>query len=496
VDPSKIDLSKLSKAEKLELLDLLERKETLKKKRRDIYTPHDGQRQVHKSRADERFVFAGNGSGKTTLGVNEVVWAIQGYNPILDEYTPVPARVYIVLDKPEKVSAIILPELRKWMNIDADQLHKNGKPYISSISFPNGSLITFLFFDQDPLAAEGLELDYVWIDEPCPRQLFISLKRGGRTKGRRARYLLTGTPIAAAWLRQDIYEKWVAGELPNAECFRFSTEMNAPNLDEGYIGRFSAYLSEKERRIRLDGEFFDLDGLALAHLFNRKTHIIPRFEWPREWPVVVAIDPHPRKRHFACMLGVDPNGQLYYIKEIAEKAVARDFAKSLHKFMTGFRVVDIVCDSLGSSEMTGGEGFQSFIDVLRDERVQVRPTRYDEKQDEAWIERIQTVLAIPAEVDQFGQRRPGLLIMEGSPGIVADVENVQWLKMRGIDELKPKLDISNKDYLSTLKYALAGGLAPNAERGTMFVRSRPVTAYGQNARPIKLRRRRLPGARR
>lgn len=496
MDPSKLDLSKLSKKEKLELLDLLERKEALRKKRRDAYTPHDGQRQVHASKADERFVFAGNGSGKTTLGANEVIWAIQGYNPVLDEYTPVPARVFIVLDKPEKVESVVIPELRKWINIEPDQLHKRGKPYISYITFANGSTITFLFFDQEPLTAEGLELDFVWIDEPCPRPLFVALKRGGRTKGRRARYLLTGTPIAAAWLRQDIYEKWVAGELPNAECFRFGTEMNAKNLDDGYIERFSAYLSDKEKRIRLQGEFFDLDGLALAHLFSRKTHVVPRFEWPREWPVVVAIDPHPRKRHYACMLGIDRNGQLYYIKEMAEKSVARDFAKSLHKFMAGYRVTDIVCDSLGSSEMTGGEGFRSLIDILREERVNVRPTRYDEKQDEAWIERIQSALAVPTDADQFGERKPGLLIMEGNPGIVADIENVQWLKVRGVDELKPKLDISNKDFLSTLKYALAASLDPDAgRRGTMMVRTKPVTSYGQSARPMRLRARRTLGRR-
>lgn len=483
MDPSKLDLSKLTKQQKLELLDLLEKKEQLKKKRRETYKPHAGQLQVHRSRKDERFCMAGNGSGKTALGVNEVVWAVQGYNPILDEYTPVPARVFVVLDKPEKVESVFLPELRKWANVEPDQLHKRGKPYISHITFANGSTITFLFFDQDPLTAEGLELDFVWADEPLPRQLFVSLKRGGRTKGRRARFLFTGTPIAAAWLRQDIYEKWVAGELPNAECFRFGTEMNAGNLDDGYIERFSAYLSEKERRIRLEGEFFDLDGLALAHLFSRKTHVIPRFEWPREWPVVVAVDPHPRKRHFACMLGCDRNGQLYYIKEMAEKAVARDFAKSLHKFMAGYRVTDIVCDSLGSSDMTGGEGFTSFIDVLKDERVAVRATRYDEKQDEAWIERIQSVLAVPADADQFGERKPGLLIMEGNPGIVADIENVQWLKVRGVDELKPKLDISNKDYLSTLKYSLAAGLAPDAGRATIMVRNRAVTSYGQSAAP-------------
>jgi hypothetical protein len=485
-----VDLSKLTKAQKLEMLDLLERKGALKRERRDSYEPHDGQLSVHRSRADERFVFAGNGSGKTALGVNEVIWAVQGYNPVLKEHTPVPSRVFVVLDKPEKVESVILPELRKWVNIKPDQLHKRGKPYISHITVDNGSTITFLFFDQDPLTAEGLEMDFVWIDEPCPRNLFVSLKRGGRTKGRRARYLLTGTPIAAPWLRQDIYEKWVAGELPNAECFRFGTESNKQNLDDGYIERFSAYLTEKERRIRLEGEFFDLDGLALAHLFKRSTHVIPKFDWPEQWQVVVGLDFHPSKPNVAVMLGVDRHDNLYYIKEMQKKAVAKDFVADLKAFMAGYRVIDIVCDSLGSSETSGGNGFDSFIKVLRDHGIPVRPTTYEDKNDEAFIDRITSALAIPEEPNQFGERHPKLRILEGNPGIVADCENVAWTKVRYMDVFKPKLDISNKDRLAALKYCLACNLHSDSSSGKMFVRRKPVTAYGQAAKSGRMRFRR------
>lgn len=475
-----VDLSKMTKAQKLEMLDILDAKEKRAKRKPGNYTPNTGQRPVHLSAKDERFVFAGNGSGKTTLGCIEVKWAVEGYNPLLGVYTPVPARVYVILDKPEKVEKVIIPELRKWMVIEPEWLKKNGKPYYAEIQFPTGSAITFLFFDQEPLTAEGLEMDFVWIDEPCPRPLFIALKRGGRTKGRRARYLFTGTPIAAPWLRTDIYDKWATGDLPDCECFRYETEANRSNLDDGYIERFSAYLSDKEKEIRLKGAFFDLDGLALAHLFRRDTHIIPAFDWPADWPCVVAIDPHPRKRHFACLLGADRDGQLYYIKEIAEKAVARDFASTLKDFMHGYRVVDIVCDSLGNSDMTAGDGFKSFITVLKEEGIRVRATTYDEKLDEAWIERIQSVLAISGESDNYGEVPPTLRIFEGNPGIVADIENVSWLKIRNADELKPKLDISNKDYLSTLKYALASGLHADSARDKV-IRRAPATTYGQKA---------------
>jgi hypothetical protein len=474
------DLSKLSKDQKLELLDLLERKATLTKRHKDVYAPHEGQARVHLCEKQLRFVFSGNGSGKTALGVNEVLWATLGHNPQLGRFTAVPSRCFVILDRPEKVSSVFLPELRKWIDTADWQFNKNGKPYISQVQAPNGSTITFMFHDQEPMTAEGIEGDFFWFDEPCPRALFIALRRGGRTKGRPPRYLFTGTPISAPWLRKDIYEPWAAGELPEAECFRFGTVLNEKNLIDGYIDQFGRLLTEKERRIRFNGEFFDLDGLALAHLFHREVHVIPRFDWPADWPVAVAIDPHPRKRNFASMVGVDRDGRLYYIKEMARKAVAKDFAKDLKEFMAGYAVVDIVCDSLGSADLTGGDNFRSFIDVLRAEGIAVRATTYSEKSDEAWLERIQSVLAIPGEVDEHGDPEPPQLrIMEGCPGIVSDVENVCWLKVRGVDELKPKLDISNKDWLSTLKYALAVHLRPESNRATMFVRRRPITTYGQ-----------------
>lgn len=489
------DLSKLTKAQKLELLDIIERKAALKRQSREAYKPHPGQMRVHVCEKPYRFIYCANGFGKTCLLVNEAFWAAQGYHPFQKRYYPVPAKVIVIIDNPTKIADVFLNEAYKWFNLKPGQLHKKGKPYVSEITFDNGSSITFMSSQQEPLAFESIEWDMLIIDEPLPAPVFSALRRGGRKVVGDTRILFAGTPISGAWMRQVIHEPWVRGELPDFECFTGRTEENAANLAPGYIDDFKRVLSEKEQKIRLEGMWHDLDGLALSHLFRRDVHVVPRFEWPKEWPVVIALDPHVSKKHHACMLGCDREGQYYYIKEMAEKAVARDFAKSLHRFMAGYHVVDIVSDSLGSSEMTGGEGFKSFLDILREERVHVRATRYDEKQDDAWIERIQSVLAIPAEEDQFGQKRPKLLVMEGCPGIVADIEAVQWTKHRGIDEFKPKLEISNRDYLATLKYALASSINSDTPRANMYVRNKPVTAYGQTAKPSRFRLRRMTNGR-
>ena len=473
-----VDLSALSKEQKLLLWDVLEERDRRAKENRALYTPNPGQLPVHQSSKHERWVFSGNGAGKTALCCQEALWAVSGYNPVRNEFTPVPVRGIIVLDHPEKVTDVYLPEFQKWANLKSEQLHKRGKPYVSSITFPNGSEIIFLFHGMEQLAFESIEAQFVIFDEPPPRNVFVGLKRSMRTKGSRPWLLGVGTPITGSWLRQEVYEPWVNGDRPDVDCFRFGTAVNEQNLAEGYIDQFSRALTEKERRIRLEGEFFDLEGMALAHLFNRQVHIVDPMQWPDENPVVVAIDPHPSKAHYAIMLGVNRDNEMFVLRELKAKLVPREFAKYIKEWMQGYRVIDIVCDSLGSSEMTGGEGFKSFIQVLNDSGVRARATSWQEKDDESFISRMQEALVIPKEPDLLGRTVPKLRIVRGCDGIVRDIENVQFAKYRNIDEYKPKLDITNKDYLSCLKYALAANPVFQKAKAHAYAPTRVPTSYG------------------
>jgi len=469
---------KLTREEKLKLLDLLEEKKRRKLLKKDSFVPNEGQLPVHQSTATLRCVFSGNGAGKTTSAVHEALWTCNGYNPILKAYTPVPARVIVLLDHPEKVADLWLPEIRKWINLDPKQCDKRGKPYYTRIWFENGSEILFMFHQQEPTLFESIELDMMIADEPPPRHIYISLRRGGRKQGRKPKFLIVGTPITGTWMRTEIQDPWVQGELKDTECFRFGTIVNEANLAKHFIESFSSVLSEKEKRIRLYGEFFDLDGLALAHLFDRRTHVVEPFTWPNDRPVVIAVDPHGSKPHHALMLGVDEDNHLFVLKEFNAKMVAREFARALKQWYQGYRVVDHICDSYGSAEHLGGEGFKSFIQVLNEEGVRIRPTTWDDKKDEDFIDRIKTVLCLPSEPDNFGQRIPKLRIFNGNHGIIRDIENVQWIKFKNADVFKPKLDISNKDFLACLKYALASNLTYDKTKSKIYRRVGGAETYG------------------
>ncbi len=453
---AKINLAALTREQKYEVLEALEEKKRRKREQRAAFKPHEEQLLIIRATASKRLLLCGNGFGKTAMGANEALWAVNGFNPILNTHTAVPAKVVVVLDAPEKVADVWLPELRKWQSIEDDQLAKLGKPYYSKISFPNGSELRFMFHLQEELAFESLETDFVILDEPCPRSIWIALLRSGRKKGRKPRFLLLGTPIAQAWLR-EYHQEWLAGNFPDTEFFKGNTEANRVNLADGYIEDFSRHLTEREKATRLQGEFFNTDGLALSELFNRKTHVVTEAQLPgdwRTWPAVISSDPHPNKPTHACTLLAGPDGQMLYAAERQAKQIPREWAKWVKgNWLVQYLVADIITDNFGSGDFTGGEGFKSFVEVWRSEGVRVRPTTYDEKSDADFLERIQEALYIPEE-----GKKPKLLILASCTGIIKDIENVAWQAQKGTEEYKPKLEIGNKDYLACLKYALAAKL--------------------------------------
>jgi len=471
-----MDIKKLSKEEKLRLYDLIQEKKRRLRESKSVYKPNSGQKPIHESTATVKFCASGNGSGKTTAAVHEAVWAAHGYHPVLKKHTKVPASIAVVLDKPDKADSVWLPEMRKWFNIPEKHLHKRGKPNTTQVSFDNGSTITFYSHEMDPLSFESIQIDAAVYDEPPPRHVFIGLRRGARKKDTSPWHLIIGTPLAAPWLRTDIWEPWSRGELNDTECFRMSSDVNKDNINWEEQQRNFAFMNDKERNIRREGHFFDLEGQALAHLWKRDTHIMENIHWEDSWPCVVAVDPHPSKKHVAVLLGVDRDNQLVVLKEMADKATARDFARALKKWYNDYRVIDIVVDSLGSQDMTSGEGFKSFIQVLNEEGIRARATTYDDKNDEAFISRIQDALRIPEEANNFGQRIPKLRVNSSCRGVINDIEQVQWTRDKRLDINKPKLDIQNCDYLACLKYALACNLFIGKGKAKYYVYKKPL--YG------------------
>lgn len=479
--PEGPSVSNLSKEEKLELLTLLEEKERKAKARRAVYKPNSGQLPIHQSNALIRIVASGNGAGKTTAAIQEALWRCEGYHPIKKKYTKSPTEVIVLLDQASKSDRIWVKQMRKWTTLRQDQLKKNGTPYTAEIFFDNGSRILFFSQAADEMVFEGIS-DYSMViaDEPCREKQFTALFRGARDVDSNPEFLVIGTPLGpnAAWIRQ-LWDRWSRGEEPDVECFRTDSEVNRANLSEGFLEQFSRLLSEKERQVRLHGMFSDIDGLALSHLFNRETHVIPRTEW--KWdpalPCVIAIDPHPSKSTVAVLMGVDRDNFIYVIDELSEKALPRQLAPRFKQWIEKYNVRNVICDSLGSQDGTGGEGFNSFIQVLNDCGIPARSTTFEEKSDEDFIDRISGGLLVPDKPNWFGKCVPKIRFLEGVHGSINDVEQVCWMRDKTNDTNKPKLDIRNRDFLAAIKYGLSVNLNYKASRAKAFYRKKMPYGY-------------------
>lgn len=473
-------MSQLTREEKLALLDEIEEKAKRLKQKRSSYKPNSLQLSVHQSQKRIRLVTSANGVGKTTLGVQEAYdTATLGISKFRSEgkKLPVPNKGVIVLDAPEKVERWI-EEFNKWFNTEKWKFIKHGKPYITEIVLENGSAWVFKFHLQEELSFESEEYEYAIYDEPPPRKAYVGISRGLR-RSDHSWSLIVGTPLAQPWMKRDLYDPAVRGERTDIEVFKAGILVNKDNLGAGYIENFSKDLNEHERRVRLHGDFAHLEGLALADLWSREIHMVPSAPWPRHAPVVVACDPHPAKAHHAIMLGVNRYEQFYVIKSIKSKASATEFGKILKEFVTGFNVVDQVCDSLGAAPTSGGDGRRSFIDVINEQGLRFRSTTFKEKSEDMWVQDIRDLLTV--KTNNFGQKLPGIFIYDCNLELVNEFESVMWRRNRHDEITKGVLDIANKDFLSCLKYALAASPRYNAHRE--IHRRKAATSYGMRRKP-------------
>jgi len=451
----------LTKEEKLKLIQALEEKERRKNTRQE-FVPHSGQLAVLKSQKLTKIVTSGNGWGKSTFAVNLIHARALGIDKWNKRSTKVPLRIVVVLDHPDKIEEVYSTEYRKWHPLeDLVTQHKHGKPYVTEWVYKNGSSVKFMTWQQDLVTFESIQFDLAVYDEPPPRPIFIALSRGQRDKRVQPETVIVGTPVTsdAAWLREDFVQPWTEGKRNDIECFTGGTVENEHNLQKGYIERFSALLTEKEKRVRLQGEFSSIEGLAFGHLVNDTTHQISKevVNWDYSWPVVVGLDPHPTKSHVAVMVGRRPyDDKLFVLKEISEKATARNFASTLLGWATGYRVVEWICDSLGSAETTGHEGFRSFIEVLNECGIRVRATTFDEKLHEDAVNRIREMLALEDSGPPIHEMSPRLKFIEGQvPRAYKELKNISWVYDKKRELNKPKLDSARLDYFSALTYALS-----------------------------------------
>ena len=210
---------------------------------------------------------SGNRVGKTTIGVVAALLLALGWHRWARR--KVPNHGWVSTLSWDFCAEVIWPKFQELLPM-AEVQHisfrrKQAPPIPNQIQFNNGSTITFKSAEQKRAKYQGASLDWLWFDEEHPADI---VEEGRARLIDTAGFLfVTLTPVMRA--------RWVA----TLEREEETVVIRASMLEAAAAGllplhRVLAYakgLPERQRRVRVHGEFVALEGLVYPE-FSRITH--------------------------------------------------------------------------------------------------------------------------------------------------------------------------------------------------------------------------------
>ncbi len=249
----------------------------------------------------------------------------------------------------------------------------------STCSVRGTSTCQFLSYDQDLSAFSGSSMHWIGHDELPPADIYRENRL--RTLDVRGRTYTAFTPpdeigmsrADVGWFYDEVYQKGLQ-QVEGFETIRLFTENNTI-LDAAAIADLMAKLTDEQREVRLHGEFLHLTGVIYS-LFMRGegtwcfkcqkrvslisgacisckgddtetfTHVIDPHPVPNNWPIVMVIDPHPRKKDAIGWFAVTPSDDVVMVAEAEVDGTAEDVKRVIdeteqrHRFFVRKRLMD------------------------------------------------------------------------------------------------------------------------------------------------------------
>ncbi len=254
---------------------------------------HPGQWRIWQS--DKRFLLAlaGTQGGKTSFGPPWLYREIQRCGP--GDYMVV-TPTYPLLE------AKALPEFlrlfERWLELG--RFISAGRKFLFS---EDGARRTFTTYDPvsapetrvmfgyaaDPESLEAATAKAAWLDEVGQKKFKLGsweaiLRRLSLHQGRA---LLTTTPYNRGWLKQQLWDKWKAGD-PTIEVSRFESLMNpAFPAEEWERARDSLPRWKFNMFYRA---LFERPAGMIYDCFDFEQHVVPRFAIPNNWSRYLGLD--------------------------------------------------------------------------------------------------------------------------------------------------------------------------------------------------------------
>lgn len=174
-----------------------------------------------------------------------------------------------------------------------------------------------------------------------------------------------------SWFFDEIYERGLDGPTRDKtiETITLHTERNKFLLAED-VQDIASKLTEAQKEVRLYGRFIHLSGVIYA-LFSERlnfwcykcerkilplgsecpycrsddigdfSHVIDPFIIPATWPVIFAIDPHPRKPDMMGWFAISPSDNIFQIGEMEVEGTADDIKKAVEAWERANRIYPV-----------------------------------------------------------------------------------------------------------------------------------------------------------
>jgi phage terminase large subunit-like protein len=217
----------------------------------------------------------------------------------------------------------IVPALKEWLPVGTYETKKNNIGVEYEFVFPyTKSKITIMTYKEDTKSHEGSTIDWVFFDEPPPKDKFIANTRGLISTGGVSMFAMTA--LNEPWILDDIVlnpdkTTGVVGDIPITAN---------PLLDVEAIRIFEKNLSEDEKVARIQGGWLQLSG-RIWKGFNVEKHVVDPFKIPPDWPVQFQIDFHLNLPHAIIFYAVDPYNRMFFFNEVWENMGTEDLANEI-----------------------------------------------------------------------------------------------------------------------------------------------------------------------
>jgi len=375
------------------------------------------------------FTFTGaNRIGKTTIGTVIALSTLMGFWPwnnkklIFPHKKPRRVR-YIGQDWEKQIKAVLIPELEKWWPGVRDVKKKKNNAGVDSLwtDLITGSTLEIMSNLQESELHEGWSGDLVIYDEPPKRDIRVANARG--LIDRKGRELFCMTLLKEPWVDREIIKAVDAEGRPDMSVFNVHGDISVNvgfGITQEGVDQFAKTLTEEERDARLKGIPSYMSGLVYPQ-YDRREHLVERFQIPLDWVVDIAIDVHPREKQAVLFMAVSPNGLKYLVNEIWNYGdgtwVGEEIIRCCN--MNAYRVNRIIIDPLSKSDSNN----QSTVY----EKVQKVLGAHGHPLETASKDKSSGILLIKNHL-QGPNKQPSLYIFNDLIRTIFEIEGYMWDK--------------------------------------------------------------------